>query len=261
MSISLGAERLGRGLRLVLLHGFTQTARSWAPVTRALDDRYEVVGVDAPGHGASGDVRADLVHGAQLVAQVGRRGTYVGYSMGGRLALHVALNHGALVDRLVLVSATGGIDDATERAARRAADHELADSIERDGVETFLDRWLAQPMFASLPADETSRADRLRNSAAGLASSLRLAGTGTQQPLWSRLGELTMPVLVLAGEHDAKFRAAGERLASTIGANATYVVIGDAGHAAHLEQPERFVELLTNWLSATEASSRRNPAG
>ena len=156
--------------------------------------------------------------------------------MGGRLCLHLAVARPDLVERLVLVSATGGIDDAGERAARRAADEALAATIERDGVDAFLERWVAQPMFAALP--DPGLDDRRRNTAAGLASSLRLAGTGTQEPLWDRLPALTMPVLLVAGALDAKFVAAAERMAALL-PHATLAVVADAGHTVHLEQPGR----------------------
>ncbi len=233
----------------MLLHGFTQTGASWAAVANDLAADHEVMGVDAAGHGSSADVRADLVDGARLLAAVGGRATYVGYSMGGRLALHLALARPELVERLVLLGATGGIDDDGERAARRAADEALAASIEADGVDAFLDRWLAQPLFAGLPHDPADRADRRTNSAAGLASSLRLAGTGTQAPLWDRVHELAMPVLVLAGERDAKFAALGRRLADAIGPNATLALVPGAGHAAHLERPAAFLSTLRPWLA------------
>jgi 2-succinyl-6-hydroxy-2,4-cyclohexadiene-1-carboxylate synthase len=232
----------------VLVHGFTQTGASWATVVGGLAGDHEVLCVDAPGHGGSGGVRAAMVDGARLLGDVGGRATYVGYSMGGRLALHLALARPELVERLVLLGATGGIDDEHERGARRAADELLAASIEADGVDAFLDRWLAQPLFAGLPDDPADRADRRTNSAAGLASSLRLAGTGSQAPLWGRLHELAMPVLVLAGERDDKFTALGRRLADTIGANATFATVPGAGHPAHLERPAEFLASLRTWL-------------
>ena len=110
----------------------------------------------------------------------------------------------------------------------------LQRSIERDGVDAFLERWLAQPMFATLA--DPGLDDRRRNDAAGLASSLRLAGTGTQRPLWDRLPALTMPVLVVAGALDAKFVAIAERMADAI-PDATLAVLDGAGHTAHLERP------------------------
>jgi len=230
----------------VLVHGFTQTGASWDALVPALAQQHEVVTVDAPAHGASADVRADLRTGATLLGAAGGRATYVGYSMGGRLALHLALARPDLVTRLVLVSATGGIGDAAERAARRAADEALAERLEAGGLEAFLDRWVAQPLFATL-ADPMLE-DRRRNTVAGLASSLRLAGTGTQQPLWDRLGALRLPVLLVAGGDDAKFVTAAERMAALL-PDATLEVVPVAGHTVHLEQPAAFLAVLARWLS------------
>lgn len=244
---SLAATVRGAGDRLVLVHGFTQTGRSWDRVAASLSNGWEVVTVDAPGHGDSAAVRADLPAAAAMLGSAGGAATYVGYSMGGRLCLHLALARPALVRRLVLVSATAGIEDVTERAARRNADEELAASIERDGVDAFLDRWLALPLFATLRGDASALEDRRRNTAAGLAASLRLAGTGTQEALWDRLGELGMPVLLVAGALDAKYVAIAERMAALIPAG-TLAVIEGAGHAAHLEQPDAFAGALEAWL-------------
>jgi len=184
----------------------------------------------------------------------GERATYVGYSMGGRLCLHVALSSPHLVDRLVLISATPGIEDARERDERRVADEALADEIERIGVDAFLERWLSQPLFSRLDPSDGDIEVRLTNTAPGLASSLRLAGTGTQEPLWARLGELAMPVLIVAGEHDAKFSAIGRRMADAI-SDASFVLIEGAGHAAHLERPEQTCAAIVTWLGATQPPS------
>jgi 2-succinyl-6-hydroxy-2,4-cyclohexadiene-1-carboxylate synthase len=167
--------------------------------------------------------------------------------MGARYALHVALTRPDLVRRLVTIGGTPGIEDAAERAARRAADEALAAGIERDGVAAFLDRWLAQPMFAGLPPDPDALADRRRNTAAGLAGSLRLAGTGTQEPLWERLPGLAMPVLVIAGASDEKFAAIGERMAAAL-PDATFVTVDGAGHAAHLERPDATADAVARWM-------------
>ncbi len=249
--MDLHAERLGRGdSRLVLVHGFTQTGRSWSALATELARHREVVVIDAPGHAGSSAARAGLVDGARLLGDAGGPAVYVGYSMGGRFCLHLALARPDLVLGLVLLGATAGIMDDQERAARRATDDVLATELERDGVPSFLDRWLAQPLFLGLPADPADRADRERNDIAGLAASLRLAGTGSQEPLWGRLGELTMPVLVLAGERDDTFAALGRRMAASIGPNATFTTVLGAGHAAHREQPERFLSALEGWLSS-----------
>ncbi|HEY2331813.1 MAG TPA: alpha/beta fold hydrolase [Acidimicrobiales bacterium] len=246
---SLPARRIGDGPRLALVHGFTQTGGSWDPVATILAADHEVVTVDAPGHGAASAIETGLVQGAELLAEAAGAATYVGYSMGGRYCLHTALYAPDAVLGLVLVSATGGIDDADERAARRAADERLADRIGEIGVAAFVDEWLAQPLFATLDAAAADRDGRLVNTAQGLASSLRLAGTGTQLALWDDLADIDVPVLVLAGELDAKFRAAGERLAAAIGPNATYAVVPGAGHTAHLEQPDAFLAILRPWLA------------
>jgi 2-succinyl-6-hydroxy-2,4-cyclohexadiene-1-carboxylate synthase len=162
------------------------------------------------------------------------------------------------VQGVVLLGVHPGIEDRAERAARQRADETLAASIERDGVDAFLDHWLAQPPFASLPRDAADVEDRRRNTAAGLASSLRHAGTGVQEVVWDRVHNIRVPVLVLAGERDAKFRAIGERLATAIGPHATFTVVPAAGHAAHLEQPEAFVRIVRAWLADQAVS--HNPA-
>jgi 2-succinyl-6-hydroxy-2,4-cyclohexadiene-1-carboxylate synthase len=229
----------------MLLHGFTQTLRSWDMIAADLRRDFRVLTVDAPGHGLADQVRVDLPTAALLYAATLGRGRYIGYSMGARLALHIALEQPFVVERLVLLGGSPGLASDQERASRRAADDALADTIERDGVPTFLDRWLAQPMFANVPDD---RADRLRNTAAGLATSLRLAGTGAQDNLWDRLGELTMPVLVMAGEHDVKFTEIAHHMVERIGTNASFVSVPNAGHAAHLEQPSAFLAIVRVWL-------------
>ncbi len=245
-------ESSGSGERLIILHGFTQSARTWGAAGDALAARYQVVAIDAPGHGRSASVSASLPDGADLMAETaaaaGGGGTWLGYSMGGRYALHVALRHPDLVDRLVLVSATAGIDDQAERAARRDSDDGLARRVEDEGLEPFVRWWLGQPLFASLPAEAAQVEARLEGSASGLAASLRLAGTGTQEPLWDRLTQLQMPVLVVAGSLDSKYVALGRRLADAIGPSAAFQVIPAAGHACHLEQPAAFVDVVTAWL-------------
>jgi 2-succinyl-6-hydroxy-2,4-cyclohexadiene-1-carboxylate synthase len=250
MASALHADVLaGPGPRLVLVHGFTQTRRSWGPVADLLSIKHELVLVDAPGHGRSGDVRATLPDGARLIGEVGGPAAYLGYSMGGRFVLHLALDRPELVRAMVLVGATPGIEDAAERAARRDGDHQWARLAVSEGVDAFLDRWLAGPLFRNLTPEAQGRDARRENTATGLASSLRLAGTGSQESLWPRLARLDMPVLLVVGEQDPKFRAVAERMASSIGLNATLAVIPRAGHAAHLEQPADFAATVLRFLA------------
>lgn len=232
---------------LVLLHGFTQTSRAWDGVRAALGERYRVLAPDLRGHGAAAAERPvgfpEIV--ADVAALAPERFVLCGYSMGGRLALHVALAHPERVERLVLVGATPGIADEVEREERRAADAALAEEIERDGVEAFARRWGAQPLFKGQPraVREAAREDRLRNEAAGLAASLRGVGTGAMPPLWSRLPELRMPVCCVAGERDGKFRKIAERMAGRLPAGECVIVPG-AGHAVALEAPDVVARLV-----------------
>jgi 2-succinyl-6-hydroxy-2,4-cyclohexadiene-1-carboxylate synthase len=235
----------------VLVHGFAQNRNCWGPVAAELARDHEVVRVDAPGHGGSSSFHAGLRTGARLIADQGGIATYIGYSMGARFVLHLALANPELVHRLVLIGGTAGIDDAASRAERKANDEALAARLEREGLQPFLDAWLAQPLFAGLSEEMQFRAERLENTVEGLAESLRQAGTGSQDPLWERLDRLEMPALVVAGAEDAKFSAEGARLVESIGANASLAIIEGSGHAAHLEQPERFLSTLRDWLATS----------
>jgi len=245
---ALHAELLGSGPRLVLAHGFTQTGRLWGPFGAALGEHHQLVRVDLPGHGRSADVRADLVEGASLLAAAGGPAPFdlLGYSLGARLALHVALIRPELVRRLVLIGGTPGIEDPAARAERRRRDEALAGELERSGdLEGFLRRWLAGPMFATLRSPEP--AERRRNTPTGLASSLRLAGAGAQDSLWGHLGDLDLPVLIVAGAADARFAAIGARMAAILPAGVLSLVPG-AGHPAHLEQPALTSRLVAHFL-------------
>jgi 2-succinyl-6-hydroxy-2,4-cyclohexadiene-1-carboxylate synthase len=248
----LHAEVSGRGPRLVLVHGFTQNRNCWGPVLEDLTTDHEVCRVDAPGHGRSSAFHAGLRTGARLIADQGGEATYLGYSMGGRFVLHLALSLPELVDGLVLIGASGGIDDPDARAIRAAQDEAMAERIEREGVEQFVEAWLAQPLFAGLDDTVEYRAERAENTVEGLSESLRQAGTGAQDPLWDRLHRLDMPVLTVAGGDDAKFSAEARRLGDSIGDNATVALVPGAGHAAHLEQPAAFLAILRRWLTAHE---------
>jgi 2-succinyl-6-hydroxy-2,4-cyclohexadiene-1-carboxylate synthase len=246
--------------RAVLVHGFTQTLGTWATVAERLERRWQVVRVDLPGHGRSAAVRVGFAEAAGLVGAAGGAGAYVGYSLGGRLCLRLALDRPDLVRALVLVGASPGIGDARERAARRAADERLAAEVERVGVAAFLDRWLAGPLFASLPAEAAGRDERLANTADGLAFALRRLGTGAQEPLWDRLAGLRPPVLLVAGERDPKFAGLARRMAAAIGPSARVAIVPGAGHAVHLERPAELAALVEAFLGAATDGTAGGPA-
>jgi 2-succinyl-6-hydroxy-2,4-cyclohexadiene-1-carboxylate synthase len=232
---------------LVLLHGFTQTGRSWQAIAHALAGRYRPATPDLPGHGDFAERRpaSFTACDAYLRALADGPVTLVGYSMGGRVALHAAISLGERVRRLVLIGASPGLADAGERVARAADDAALADRIEAIGIDAFVAEWGAQPLFDGIPRGVTDfiDGDRRRNTTAGLAAALRGLGTGVMPPLWDRLGELAMPVELVVGERDAKFRAIAERMGERIPDARVHVVPG-AGHVAHLEAPDTLVELL-----------------
>lgn len=232
---------------LVLAHGFTQSAQAWGPFLDRLAVERPVRAVDLAGHGGT-PVAADLAEAAHRLGRDGGWGAYLGYSLGGRVALHLALTQPDLVTALVLIGAHPGIEDGEERAARRAHDDALADRLEEIGLAAFLDEWLAQPLFAHLPREADQRAARLANDPAALAATLRTLSTGRQTPLWSRLAALEIPVLYLAGERDERYAAVGRQVVGAIGPNASFAVIPGAGHAAHLEEPLATAHLVLDFL-------------
>lgn len=256
--VGYGVREWGDGAPLVLLHGFTGCAALWEPIAAGLAARFHVVAVDLLGHGdsdAPGDAwRYGMPHAvADLAALLDalhiERTALLGYSMGGRVALAFAAEQPARVDALVLESASPGLADPIARAARRAADADLATRLERDGVATFVDAWMAQPLFASQarldpPRRAAARAQRLANRVAGLAGSLRGLGTGSQPSYWPRLAGLPMPVHLLAGGLDAKFTAIAQAMQSHI-PHATLRIVEHAGHAVHLECADAYTRLIS----------------
>ena len=234
---------------VVLLHGFAGTGRAWDPVIERLEpERYTALAPDLRGHGSARDARPidfDAVV-ADVLAAAPPRFALCGYSMGGRVALHVALAAPERIERLILVATTAGIVDDAERANRRASDEELAAFAETASIDEFAERWTGQPLFADTPpeAARTWRADLLRNDPRALAAALRGIGTGAMAPLWDRLSELTMPTTVLVGERDAKFLAiARDRLVPAI-PRAELVVVPGAGHGLPREAPEAIAAVI-----------------
>ncbi|MCC6849441.1 MAG: 2-succinyl-6-hydroxy-2,4-cyclohexadiene-1-carboxylate synthase [Deltaproteobacteria bacterium] len=274
--VALSDERAGRRRArrpprpLVLLHGFTGSHASWAAVRAAFRPARRVIAIDLPGHGAtvvrdagfdwSLGATADLV-AATLAALRVEAADVLGYSMGGRVALALALADPARVGRLVLESASPGLASAAARARRRAADAALAAALERDGLAAFVRRWERLPLFRSLasqpePVRAALRRQRLACDPAGLAASLRGTGLGAQPWLGGRLGALPMPVLLLTGEHDPKFTRIAARILPHF-ADATHEIVAGAGHRPHLERPARFLGVVRDFLAG--GARRREP--
>jgi 2-succinyl-6-hydroxy-2,4-cyclohexadiene-1-carboxylate synthase len=259
--VHLNVETAGSEAPLALLHGFTGCAANLKSHIAVFEKRFRTVAIDLLGHGES-DAPADPVRYRMercvedlisVFDQLGfERANLLGYSMGGRVALHVASAHPERIRALVLESASPGLADPAERAARVASDEALAESIERDGLEAFVARWEQLPLFASqsrLPESVRAeqRAQRLRNNPRGLANSLRGLGTGAQTPLWDRLRDVRTPTLLIAGSLDHKFTAIAHSMADAL-PNARLALVPDAGHTVHLEQPEMFDKLVLEFL-------------
>lgn len=252
----------GAGPALLLLHGFTGSSDNWAELTPRLSRRFRVIRVDLPGHGktaAAADhargalpaVAADLA--AVLAEHDATPAHVLGYSMGARLALGLALLHPHAVATLMLESGSPGLASAAERAARRDADEALAERIERNGIVAFVDEWERLPLWESqrsLPeaTRRRLRERRLRCDPAGLAASLRQMGTGAQPSFWDDLGRLQVPTLLITGALDAKFGATAAAMRAQNPAFEHQIVAG-AGHTPHLEQPAAWLELVERWLA------------
>lgn len=258
--LGLNVDVTGEGPPLMLLHGFTGSSGTWAPFAGRWP-AFRTIAVDLIGHGLSDSppeperYRMDRCV-QDLVAVLDHlavdRTAVLGYSMGGRVALHVALRARERLSVLIVESASPGIADPVEREARVRSDAALADDIERNGVAAFVAQWEQIPLFATqraLPEDARARLreQRLRNSAVGLANSLRGMGAGAQEWLLQRLSEVDVPVLVLAGALDAKYCALAHEMASVLPC-ARVEIVPDAGHAVHLEQPDVFAQLVGAFL-------------
>jgi len=234
---------------VVLLHGFGGTHRMWDGVAERLEaERYLPLALDLPGHGgAAAGGRPITFAGCveHVLARAPARFILGGYSLGGRVALHVALAAPQRVARLVLIASSAGIEDAAERAERRRADAALAAQLEGGRFEDFIERWARQPLFADDPpaVRKLAEADQRRNRPEALAAVLRGIGAGEMDPLWPRLAEIEMPAAVVVGDRDVKFQALGSRLVALLGGDAALVVVA-GGHRLPLESPAAVTRAL-----------------
>jgi len=256
-------ETIGNGSLLLMLHGFTGSHEDWATHLPVLVKQFQVITIDIWGHGRSPSptditpyrmesVAKNIV---QIVQELGNGPiNLLGYSMGGRLALYIAVHYSELVQKLILESSSPGLAAAAERKARRQRDNELADWIETNGIEAFVNRWEQLSLWDSqkqLSADlqSTLRQQRLTNNPTGLANSLRGMGTGAQPPLWQHLSRLNIPTLLITGELDTKFVSINNDMASKL-PQVTHEIIGGCGHTVHLERPLLFQQAIQQFSSS-----------
>jgi 2-succinyl-6-hydroxy-2,4-cyclohexadiene-1-carboxylate synthase len=270
--LTINAQRTGVGPPVVLLHGFTGSSTTWNPLAETLAPHFEVIVFDIFGHGRSSSPNVvthyrmrqcvnDIVAALRELGH--QRATWLGYSMGARTALQVAVHHPDAVDGLALEGVTPGLADPEERAARVAADEELADRIERDGLEAFVDFWQSISLWdtqTGLSPETVAalRQQRMGNTEVGLANSLRGMGTGAQEPLHDRLHEVNVPALLLTGALDQKFTAIAREMAAEM-PRAELCSVAGAGHAVHLEDPTAFQAAVADFLRRLHG--REAPAG
>lgn len=265
-AIDWNVTERGSGPALLLLHGFTGSMAAWDALAPLLVGRHRVLLVDLPGHGRThlpdpdlATVERSAADLAALLADLDAAPAGVlGYSLGARVALRLAVAHPEVVGRLVLESPSAGIADPAARTARRRVDDALADRIETEGIAAFVDEWERSAIFAShaaLPPERARRirAMRLANDPAGLAASLRAAGQGAMEPLHDRLAEVAAATLVIAGALDTVGRPRAEQVAAGI-PGARLEIIEDAGHTPHDEQPEAFARLVSAFLQEDPAA-------
>ncbi|MBI4299682.1 MAG: 2-succinyl-6-hydroxy-2,4-cyclohexadiene-1-carboxylate synthase [Chloroflexi bacterium] len=263
----LNVERAGTGPEVVAIHGFTGSTSTWSAFAEAARGGYTVISVDVLGHGSSASPTNPDMYSmertvralAELLDKLGvARARWLGYSMGGRIVLSVAIALPHRTAGLVVESGSPGLATAEERAARVRSDEALARRIEDEGIEAFVRHWESLPLWASqarLPeaVRESLRAQRLKNSEAGLANSLRGIGTGAQPPLHHRLAALQAPTLFIAGAEDAKFAAIAQEMHGAV-PNSRLQIVPNAGHAVHLEAPGAFNRAVLDFLKTAAAS-------
>lgn len=250
---------------VLLLHGFLGCKDDWHDIATTLQSGRRLAVFDLPGHGPADDASHDedcsmdaACHRIEAVLEAleSTRGHLIGYSFGARTALYFAVTRPGCVASLVLESGSMGIEDDTERAARRSDDEGRAKMLEQQGLEAFVDQWERMPLFDSqlalTPAQLAGqRRRRLQGDAAALARSLRHAGTGVQHWLGAHLAKITAPVLLIAGSLDTKFVAAARAMQALL-PHAHLEIVEGAGHNVHLEKPEEYVALVDAFLAHHE---------
>jgi 2-succinyl-6-hydroxy-2,4-cyclohexadiene-1-carboxylate synthase len=246
---------------IVFLHGFLGRGNDFREIAQRLSDRYSSLLIDLPGHGQSllPDARAYTMTATAnlIIDRINQRQlapVYLyGYSMGGRLALYLAINYPTYFRHTMLESASPGCRTELERQQRQQADLILADRLAQTTAadfSDFLQYWYNQPLFQSLqphPNFATLYDQRLQNHSQFLAKSLRGMGTGFQPSLWDDLATHDRPLHLLAGELDQKFTGVQTAM-QAIAPLVTGSVIQQTGHNIHWENPGAVIREIASFF-------------
>jgi 2-succinyl-6-hydroxy-2,4-cyclohexadiene-1-carboxylate synthase len=249
---------------MIFLHGFVGSMVDWLPACHHFSSDYQCLLLDLPGHGKTQATRSsDYTVSAtarSLIRLLDSKKTgpsvLIGYSMGGRLALYLAVHYPDYFDKVILVSTSPGLQKKKDRLARQINDKRLADEMGNMTIEAFLQKWYDQPLFNSLkehPKFEELLRQRLGNQVKNWPASLRGMGVGKQPSLWNKLEYLKMPVLILVGEKDQKFRYIAFQM-KDLNPNFIISIIPQCGHVIHVENEDAFYSELYNFLR-----KRRDP--
>lgn len=245
---------------LVCLHGFMGSGQDFEEVGRLAGARFRLVAPDLPGHGrtAASDRAAYSMEACaqalvQWLDQIGLVCPHLwGYSMGGRLALYLALHHADRFDRVILESASPGLVSEEESRARREHDESLARRLGNGTMADFIEYWFQQPLFNTLSRYperfKLLKEHRLASDPAGLAASLRQMGAGAMPSLWDALPSLSRPTLLIVGEHDTKFTQINRRMQQCSN-RFSMRQVEDAGHNVHCEKPQAVADAIVEFLS------------
>jgi 2-succinyl-6-hydroxy-2,4-cyclohexadiene-1-carboxylate synthase len=264
--ISYHVEVCGEGFPLLMLHGFTGRGSNWNPFCPTLGKQSKLIMPDIVGHGST--VTDETIDGKRfllssaakdfmkIIDELGfEKVDILGYSMGGRIALAMAVYFPNRVRKLILESASPGLKTDTERKERFYSDTDLATFIYENEIEAFVDYWENLPLFESqksLPTEIRSsiRKQRLMNDPGGLSENLFGMGTGRQPNFWKRLQKINSEVLLVVGELDHKFCEIAIEMQLNL-QNGKIYKVENAGHAIHVEQPEKFGTIVSEFLSNT----------
>lgn len=244
---------------MIFLHGFLGSLADWVPLCRRFSNMYQCLLLDLPGHGKTKASRAsDYTISATAKSLITfldsreiKRSVLLGYSMGGRLALYLAIHYPHYFERVILESASPGIQNKKDRLIRQKNDADLAAEMAQMRTEEFLQKWYEQPLFSYLrnhPKFNELLQQRMSNSSIYWSASLRGIGTGRQPSLWRKLKNLNMPILILAGEKDRKFRYIAFQM-KELNPDFSISVAPRCGHVIHLEDEDRFCKEVNKFLT------------